>query len=321
MFRRLTFDMTRAAPPPPEDHPAEAFLYGLAQPLLGARLVLREPTLRQASVFPALVVTALCMLLALGELADGPWHFLKRFYVLFVALAPLPSLLFGRHYARMAVDAWARLGFGQRQPRLLSLRVVAKQWLMETVLIWLGAAPGLFLLHHVPILGSPAALFVSFAWALHWVVLNALESARTLPLPSTVEDETDDFLTTQALSLAPVDRDAEDTQETGGGLEDTTESSRLPWYARPWLALGGVFPAPFSRFFLKFASALTWMSAHSRDELMVLEARPFLCAGFALTTAALLGIPGLNLIFRPVTLVGAAHILGHLEDARTRLTT
>ena len=37
--------------------------------------------------------------------------------------------------------------------------------------------------------------------------------------------------------------------------------------------------------------------------------------GFALSTAALLAIPILNLAFRPIVIIGAIHVLGQLERA------
>ncbi len=36
--------------------------------------------------------------------------------------------------------------------------------------------------------------------------------------------------------------------------------------------------------------------------------------GFALSTAVLLAIPIVNLAFRPIVFIGAAHVLGQLED-------
>ena len=36
-------------------------------------------------------------------------------------------------------------------------------------------------------------------------------------------------------------------------------------------------------------------------------------AGFALATAALLAVPFLNLLFRPIVLVAATHVLGRLH--------
>ncbi len=38
--------------------------------------------------------------------------------------------------------------------------------------------------------------------------------------------------------------------------------------------------------------------------------------GFALSTAVLLAIPIVNLAFRPIVFIGAAHVLGQLEDGQ-----
>ena len=51
-----------------------------------------------------------------------------------------------------------------------------------------------------------------------------------------------------------------------------------------------------------------------RGEIALVEAHPSIALGFAMSTATLLAIPVLNLLFRPIILVGSAHLLGHLEQ-------
>ncbi|HYV67872.1 MAG TPA: hypothetical protein VE964_16655, partial [Myxococcales bacterium] len=45
-----------------------------------------------------------------------------------------------------------------------------------------------------------------------------------------------------------------------------------------------------------------------------MESHPHVALGFALSTATLLAAPVLNLLFRPIILVGSSHLLGHLES-------
>jgi hypothetical protein len=52
----------------------------------------------------------------------------------------------------------------------------------------------------------------------------------------------------------------------------------------------------------------------ARGDALV-EDHPALMLGFALSTAAVLATPVLNLAFRPIVIVGASHVLGQLEAA------
>ena len=44
-----------------------------------------------------------------------------------------------------------------------------------------------------------------------------------------------------------------------------------------------------------------------------MEQNRWISLGFALSTAALLATPVLNLLFRPIILAGSSHLLGQLE--------
>jgi uncharacterized protein involved in cysteine biosynthesis len=52
-----------------------------------------------------------------------------------------------------------------------------------------------------------------------------------------------------------------------------------------------------------------------REEIALVEQHPALMIGFALSTAIILAVPILNLVFRPIVIVGATHVLGQLEIA------
>ncbi|TMB06028.1 MAG: hypothetical protein E6J66_19600, partial [Deltaproteobacteria bacterium] len=82
---------------------AEQALYGFAQPILGARVLLADPELLKEALFPAGMLAAACALYAsLGTETYGHWGtWFKSFYKAFAALAPLPSFFFANHYARL----------------------------------------------------------------------------------------------------------------------------------------------------------------------------------------------------------------------------
>jgi hypothetical protein len=62
-----------------------------------------------------------------------------------------------------------------------------------------------------------------------------------------------------------------------------------------------------------FARICDRLAVPFREEIALLEQHRALGLGFAVATSALLAIPGLNLLFRPIIIVAASHLLGHLE--------
>jgi uncharacterized protein involved in cysteine biosynthesis len=62
-----------------------------------------------------------------------------------------------------------------------------------------------------------------------------------------------------------------------------------------------------------FARLCDKLALDSRGEISVMEANRAVSVGFALSTAALLATPVLNLLFRPIILAGSSHLLGQLE--------
>ena len=82
---------------PPGSH-ADRAVYGFMQPLLGARMLFGDPELLKAAVVPALLLAGFCFLVAIVD--PGEHGLLHRFYATFAFLAPLPSLVLARHYAR-----------------------------------------------------------------------------------------------------------------------------------------------------------------------------------------------------------------------------
>src|SRR4051812_32993567 len=89
----------RVQPPPVSTAPAEQAMYGFAQPLLGARVLLADRELLFESLVPAALMAGACALYASvsGDSTHARTWF-KHFYTAFATLAPLPSLLFANHY-------------------------------------------------------------------------------------------------------------------------------------------------------------------------------------------------------------------------------
>jgi len=112
-------------------------------------------------------------------------------------------------------------------------------------------------------------------WALHWIVIDALDSAQTL-----APDET----------LADANRRALAAPE--------------PWFVR---ALRRLRWSRSARLFNRYSTF--W-----REECELIEHNPVLALGFGLATAGLLAIPGLNLFFRPITIIAAVHLAGVVES-------
>ena len=105
------------APTAPPDAHADRAVYGLMQPLLGARMLFTDGDLMRAALVPAGLLAAFCACVAL--LDPVSWSVggvIRRFYQIFAVLAPLPSVLLSRHYARLAALARHKFGFGPVEP-------------------------------------------------------------------------------------------------------------------------------------------------------------------------------------------------------------
>jgi hypothetical protein len=267
--------------PPPKD-PVDRVLYGLARPAVGARIIGADVELLKASLFPSAILACVCVWGA--WLSPGEHGFVRRFYELFAMLAPMPSLFMAHYYARLAAQARIKMGFGPALPLIEPVGRAVRRLVGRAILMALAVAP-LALLEAVPLVGSLVWKAVAALWALHWIVVDAFDSARVLRPGQT---------------LADVDADAE----------------RLPspWFVR--LMHAGADKLPVGGRLLHWLArrcdklALPW-----RDELAMVEAHPSLVVGFALSTALLLATPVLNLLFRPIVMVAAVNVLGRIGDA------
>ncbi|GAC1594903.1 MAG: hypothetical protein NVS4B10_02960 [Myxococcales bacterium] len=153
----------------------------------------------------------------------------------------------------------------------------------------LAVAP-VALFESVPLVRYAAAALLGL-WGLHWVVVDALDDARVL-LPG----------------------------ETVASAEAAAErSAPPPWFVRGFyraaeaLQRAPAVPAFVAWLVRKFARACDRLAVPWREEIALLESHRALGLGFGLTTAALLATPVLNLLFRPIIIVAAVHLLGHLE--------
>jgi hypothetical protein len=276
---------TSAAAPsaPPESH-ADRVIYGLMQPILGARMLLSDGELLKAALLPAALLGAFCVLVAL---VDPPsWTVvgvLTRFYHVFALLAPLPSILLARHYARLAVVARRKFGYSEALPCYEPLWRSFKRMIKQLVLVALGLLPVTLALHLIPFLGPLIIKVVVAVWALHWIVVDAFDSARTLQPGQT---------------LADLDRHA--------------ETLPRPWFVRMLEHAADKLPIG-GGLLRRFARRSDRLAMPFREEIALIEQQPWLTAGFALSTAALLATPVLNLLFRAIVLIGAVHVSGRFE--------
>src|SRR3954462_11746005 len=212
---------------------------------------------------------------------------LKTFYRTFAVPAPVPSIIFAKHYARLAAQVRWKLGFGACGPREYPLFTSARRAVQQAIVIAIGLAPLAIVWHLIPFLGEWISKLVFGAWAVHWVVVDAYDDARVL-LPG----------------------------ETVKSAEETDRRAPSPWFVRAFLHGADKIPfRPVAGLLRKFARFCDRLALPWRGEFALMEGQPFISTGFALMTATLLAVPVMNLLFRPIILVASSHLLGHLEAA------
>jgi hypothetical protein len=271
-------DHVAARPPPAAGF--DRVVYGLTQPLLGARMLATHRHLLEAALVPAGLLAAFCAGVALlGHRGD----FLHRFYTTFAVLAPLPSIVLASHYARLAVKARHAFGFSRAEPCIEPLRRNLGRAVKQAILIAVALAPVSVLLHSVPGVGWLLVQVAAAVWTLHWVVVEAFDSARVLRPGETLAE-----------------------------LDAAALHVRQPWYVRGLLHAAERTPIA-AGLVRRFARLCDRLSLPWREEIALVEDHPALMVGFALSTAVLLAVPILNLAFRPIVIVGASHIIGQLE--------
>ncbi|MFO0632073.1 MAG: hypothetical protein U0168_04405 [Nannocystaceae bacterium] len=291
-----------ATPPPSRDDARARFVYGLQQPLLGVRLLLRDRDLLGLALAPAALLAIVCAIAAAGSMevraAHGPsWWSLGlaglegsamcviAFFTTVAALAPVPPFLFARHYARLAARARNALGLGPRIPWLKSLSQSIGETVAQVVVLTFGLLPLTLPLALLGATGALVAFVAQLLWTMHWIVVESLDNGRTLAPGEDVAE-----VTKAELAVA-----------------DT------PWFARP---IHGVRHERARRWLAPVRGFTEIMESLVRGwspELRLVERESALSAGFGLGAFVLLAIPGVNLLFRPALVVAAAHLRGQLE--------
>jgi len=90
LSRLRSFASRKQAPPPREQAP-ERVVYGLAQPLLGLRMLVSDSEILREALIPAAWLGAFCAVVAaLSHDGTGWWDWVKSFYKTFAVLAPVP---------------------------------------------------------------------------------------------------------------------------------------------------------------------------------------------------------------------------------------
>lgn len=266
----------------------QQLLYGIAQPLLGLRLMFRTPSLRWAAIVPAIAIALICLVLTWDEHAQGIWAHMLLFWLAFIALAPIPPVVFARHYARMAAETRNLLGLGPRLPYVRRFYQLLEELVRMLLIVAIGVAPITLTLGLLPRPAPMIAVLVSTGWTLLWVVVEALDNARTLEPGRTVE----------ACEL-----------EASHGPMPTFLVWSLPSRgALAWL----LWPVRMVN------EIVVHLARPWRVELGYVERAPWVMVGFGLGTTMLLAVPGINLFFRPAVIIGGAHLLAYFDRPSPR---
>lgn len=281
-------------PPPREAGRVALLRYGLAQPFLGLRILFGSRDLLGIALAPAIGVLILSGLVAWRTAVEqGAVRGIGAFLLTVAALAPLPSLLFGRVYAHLAAKARLHLGLTPAGPYVRSIVTLVREWLAQVVVLAIGVLPYVILVRAVPVVGSIFAFVLQAAWAGHWIVVEGYDNARTLPAGRTVAE-----LEAHAQALPG-----------------------HPWYDRWRHALHGPRVVMLVLLPLRIVSKIVArLSRPWRLEVDLVERDPWISAGFGLGAAIMLAVPGLNLLLRPAVVVAGVHLRHHLvpDEATAR---
>lgn len=279
---------------------------GLLQPLHAAALLLGDRELLVQALIPAGLLLLFCLWVGLfhalfSDEAGILLPLLKTALKIFVVLAPVPSIVMANHYSRLSALAHQRLSLGSCQPRRVPFMMSARRALRQVIVVAVAIAPLSFAARLLPLVGSRLAQALLLAWALLWIVIEALDDA-------TVEYA-------QAQPSGPPHGGAPVAVPVPAPGDDAW----VPWFLWPVERAAAALPGrpggPL-RFFTRHASQLC---APWQHEIGLVARHPPLMVGFATATAALLCTPVLNLVFRPITIVAAVRLLGQLTPRHPAL--
>jgi hypothetical protein len=164
-----------AGDPPPAGQPWRRVLYGLTQPVVGARALIHDRALLRSALMPVALLAAFCAVLSLTELSGGAGPMLRSFYRTFALLAPLPSVLMAGHYARMVVQARSTFAFAPAPPRREPILLAVRRAVVQAILIATALIPAMMVFR---LLGHHLVKAVAALWALHWIVVDAFDASR-----------------------------------------------------------------------------------------------------------------------------------------------
>lgn len=302
IWQRLRWYTHPGVPLPPAEVPWARFHYGLAQPLLGMRVILRDRAMIGNALAPVIAVFIVCTIVAasvvdemdqddrlefLAGLDLPTWlAFVVVFFATFASFAPVPPMFFARQYARLAARARTHLGHTPHQPYLKRLRQSIAETVVQTLVIAIGIFPLTLAIAIVPVFGAIAAFVLQLSWTTHWMVVEAFDSGRT---------------------LAPGD-------DVEAVLARERALRRAPWFVR---ITNGITGTPWRQLLTPVRMVNEITETLVRDwnpELRIVERERALAAGFGVGVLILLAIPGINLLFRPALVVAATNLRAQLEQ-------
>ena len=168
---------TRGPTPIPTDGRRVSLIhYGLAQPFLGLRTLLRTPELLGMALAPMFLVMAIALVMAYFAVQErGLLAGFVSYWVTIAALAPVPPLILARVYASLAAKARPVLGLSPAEPYNRGWVQLFGEWVSQLIILALGALPLTILLKVIPMVGAFYALIIQGVWALHCHILPHVE--------------------------------------------------------------------------------------------------------------------------------------------------
>ena len=284
-------ELAAISTPVPGDRAAR-FVYGLTLPLVGLRVILRDRQLRSDAILPVACLIAWCTLWAWfgtppedDRWFSAPAFYITRGYAALLSLAPIPSFLFARHYARMAARARTIEGLGPRDPFPRSFIGAQRNALRKIILISVGLAPVLMLARLLPWgVGSALIATIGAGWTLHWMVVSALDGGR---------------------SLAP----GETAKQAAARQEQ-----HMAWFGRMYQLRGKSSVDDALAPLRLFGRLTARLGKKWTGELALIERYPAVTGGLGLGIAVMLFVPGLNFLFRPAVIAASACLRGQIEQ-------
>jgi len=154
------------------------------------------------------------------------------------------------------------------------------------VAVAVAIVPLSFAVHLLPWIGAKVTQALLLMWALHWIVVEALDDGCV---------------------------DAEAAPAGAGKSSELPPEHWVPWFLWPMHKLAQLLPGLLGAPLRFLVRQLRWLCAPWHKEITLVEQNLPVMLGFATTTAALLCTPVLNLVFRPITVVAAVRLIGHLR--------